>query len=290
MYNLAAHRFHDTIATESREYFGTLYAELALRAQWPELGEPLELAKPVEDRTLKESDREAKNLVEVAAATRLDAVWSLRSLRSQRTRDLSEFLETTIEPSAAVLLAGIRLENGSKYDSREDPIHSPKELLHRLRGERASKSNSSGQLVGPRALVAYAEHSPHRSYRVDYNLACFYASLSDRASDAWSFVHTKKAFQRFPGRRVQWPDDAPAQMVLDILGTERDEAAQLGLAALDRSLRRADTEDRAALIRWAQKDPTLKGLRERGLEEILRRWGVAAEHPELHQPEASSSQ
>ena len=142
---------------------------------------------------------------------------------------LLKFLDDIVEASAAVLLAGIRLELDMSFEPAGEKKLFPlprRQLVHELVEEEALNRRS----VSPGWLVSYADASSNAG-RVEYNLACFYSSL------AW-----KK-------RR-----DLDEQALNKLLS---DSASHLRFA-----LDRLDYAELQVLVPWINDDPSLRGLRE----------------------------
>jgi hypothetical protein len=168
---------------------------------------------------------------------------------------LRVFLEETIEPATALLLAGLLTRPGlvgevktftmpraiveEDFD-RDDGRAPDPERRHKDRNTLHSvlrRDDATTEELVPR-LLEFALAS-NRSYRVDYNLACF---LSGRLSGNPVYV---------------------------------DRA----LHALARALRRAPASEQSTLASWARKDPALDVLRFfKGFEELVSRYELVPLH------------
>ena len=163
LYNLSAQRSHQAAAKGKRDY------TLLLRA--------------AKDATL---------LVNRAAATLLDfGVLQADELTSRVPRDartLAGFLQDIVEPSGVVLLAGIL---GTLYgDGDSNSVHPPTNPLDRKRLEKITRPlliNPPGSDEGnlsPGELIDYVMQWRAPSYRIRYNLACYFADERKRQREA----------------------------------------------------------------------------------------------------------
>jgi hypothetical protein len=125
------------------------------------LGESTELARVSVDVALTEG-----------APVRPRRMRWQRAERVQERRDLSDFLRSTIVPSALTLLAGALL-----VDREQNPpvlrasveLHSYRDVLNALDNDE----------LDPDELVKFVERQAQLAPRVYYNLACYQASRQD---------------------------------------------------------------------------------------------------------------
>jgi hypothetical protein len=139
---------------------------------------------------------------------------------------LLAFLDDIVEASAAVLLAGIRVELGNAFEPATSTQSPSRRALVRL----LTAEPSEGTQVSPNLLVAYADASSDQG-RVMYNLACFYSAL------AWKYRNTYRK------KRRERTLEQAAQYLASALAT-------------------LPVADLQILVRWVGKDPSLRGLRE----------------------------
>lgn len=138
----------------------------------------------------------------------LEAASTVHADPKGRSRLLA-FLTKTLEPSVVVLLAGVTLELTEEEPSSRRPPPADRTFLFEL-PEDATK-------VNPADLVSYVENlvaPPGRlPYRVEYNLACFYARVGvfvDKRTKGWekrreayrvsALDHLERALERSHGR------------------------------------------------------------------------------------------
>jgi hypothetical protein len=176
-----------------------------------------------------------RRLLLVAAET-LDALSTRPSLLKKEIRTNAErrafedFLDDTVEASAAVLLAGIRLELGERFERPPAgrvfyPL--PRRALIDALVQEEELGDSTLDMGW---LVSYADASSNAG-RVEYNLACFYASV------AWRERHELP-----PGVRDELLDQSAHHLRLAFSGSSYRDLQVLGP--------------------WVEKDPSLRGLRE----------------------------
>jgi len=202
MYNLAAHQAHFAMEPHRRVDHPILF-----RAAPSFFGDARSTAAVL----LAAASR---TLVELEDAVRERRWWERRL--SEPLVQLRTFLAETMEPASAVLLAGLL------SDRRGEPIESTFRVSNRSEIPELvfpiSESTSAGLSD---ALVRYVLELPAISYRVHYNLACYFSGL---------------------------------------LGREDGETATEALRELDRALRGAPASERRALAAWAPNDPSLRAL------------------------------
>jgi hypothetical protein len=146
-------------------------------------------------------------------------------------RYLVEFLQTTVEPSLLVLLAGALLFDSAAQDrpsERGKPPSTHAELMTLLAGER----------INPWALIEYVQPHYDLAPRVLYNLACFYARAAALVdTEPWM----KQAVRQIPS--VSPLPEATKWLV--------------------RAVRQTPITERQALFNMINRDPALTDLRER---------------------------
>jgi hypothetical protein len=174
--------------------------------------------------------------------------WYLRRLRKARKRRLAEFLERVLEPAAVVLFWSCETEDDAMWEPGREPVALDRRSLlsaAEAEDERAVKawlcaylgdllSSPVPQPTVPRRLWAWLGATRLRARsepdpRVRYNLACL--------------------FSRRAARRFVVANEKPDRDLAEA-------ARQLSLA-----LSRSRGAQREALVRWAQEDPGLQGLR-----------------------------
>lgn len=146
--------------------------------------------------------------------------------RIHRALPLLRFLRSTIEPSAALLLADQSL--------RRNPAEALRAALLRWAVEPTAATESRASAAegeDAHELIQYVEQHRQRSYRVDYNLACVYVRVVAYAPARDELVDKRK-----------WVDHT--------------------IAMLRRSLRRAPAATGTRLARWASLDPSLELVRQ----------------------------
>jgi hypothetical protein len=162
LYNLSAQRSHQVVAKESRDY-----------------------------KLLMLAAKDATLLVNRAAATLLDLgvvqTDGPTSSVPKGARTLARFLQDIVEPSGVVLLAGIL---GTLYGDRDsDSVH-PLAALDRRRLERATRPlvinppGSHERYLSPGELIDYVMQWHAPSYRIRYNLACYFADETKKQREA----------------------------------------------------------------------------------------------------------
>ena len=214
------------------------------RGSWRELDPSLDIHEP--NQALLLADRVATRLL-VAAATVIDLLFDSPETAGSYVpheldrRVLKKTLPELVEPSAAVLLAGIRRhgsmerleltwdKEGSLELRPSKDAPSREHLLDRLVNI-DSPAQAADQLT-PEELVNYATDRKPLSPRVSYNLACFYSSELHRTPK-----QTEQR-RRVADRSVDHLEDAFALM---------------------------DQQERAQLVKWAGIDPSLQPLHGHG--------------------------
>jgi hypothetical protein len=190
------------------------YAKLVLGAA---LATTMELRKESRSKSKSSNDDDPRNGNE-------------RDKQPDPSADLLQFLERTVAPTTAILLAGLFTRPGLgdpkiRVDLPPDghpDTSSWLRLGEQLQTMLSSLGAQDADLVTP--LLQYAAAAPERNYRVDYNLACFIA-----------------------GRLTKDPD-------LDTNLVTR------ALKHLQQALDGAQAVERLALADWAAKDPSLRPL------------------------------
>jgi hypothetical protein len=113
-----------------------------------------------------------------------DQISSEQASSSPLSDKLREFLAATVELSAAVLLAGLVRIATDQWPVGE--IEGRKDLLEKL-----------DTPIDPDALVDYVLRAKDISYRVHYNLACYFSqSPDDQTDQAWD--HFQRALTSAP--------------------------------------------------------------------------------------------
>lgn len=177
-YNLAAQKAHIALEAEAA-LAATADSELGRAMLWFRrlLGDrdPMDLVRGYQ----REAHEHAHKLLQqTALALQADdlAAEQERSGRVQPKRlerKLRKFLEDTVEPTGAVLLAGLtRSAFGSEHDDSR-AITTRDELVEAL----------NIGTPAPTSLVGYVMERRDLSYRVHYNLACYFADENTRI--AW---------------------------------------------------------------------------------------------------------
>lgn len=168
-YNLAAQKAHFALEPGKDERLPEFLRRLSLFRDRAEEGR--------RRRLLLEAHDHAQNLLHQAAISILTDDRAAEQPRGRRRPErldekLRTFLEETVEPTAAVLLAGLTKTAGLGFRERQ-AITTRQDLVDALRTGTPA----------PDALVAYVTQRQELPFRVRYNLACYYADES--AGIAW---------------------------------------------------------------------------------------------------------
>jgi hypothetical protein len=207
MYNLAAHQAHLSMEPRRNRRAGF---PILQRAAPSFFGDALATATVL----LAAS---STTLMEIDAAMRRRRWWE-RNVPQPRSQ-LRTFLGETMEPASAVLVAGLLNEQAGQQLERSLTIEwrdeIPELVLQRRDIEPAALSA---------ALVQYVLELPRISYRVHYNLACYFSGL---------------------------------------LSSNSEKVADNSLQELRTALQTAPDSERRSLAAWAPQDPSLDELRRR---------------------------
>jgi hypothetical protein len=230
-YNLAAHRAHRALSIEQEKHFLPL----------------LHRSRKAEIERLKFLAEEEARAVVLAAGKTIDELerankFSVHGggagggLTDREKADLEDFLVRTVEPSTAVLLAGLI----AQFGVADRPPHAGRESAagsdgidaaapDPLGSDRASVATMIRSKVRGReaadVLIRFASER-HASYRVRYNLACY-----------WS-----------------------EQLEL-LQGSNEPSEADKSMRELRDALTGAPAREAPRLAEWAENDPTLSSLR-----------------------------
>ena len=213
MYNLAAHQAHLAMAFHLRSR-----VPIIQRGAPSFVGDARETASVL---VVAAGD----TLSELADITRKRRFWE--RAQPDRLLQLNDFLEASMEPAAAILLAGLTSTADSAWsdpyghESNQGPW-TRQEVGAALRifiGDGEIESGLS------RGLFHFAVERPRLTYRVNYNVACYLSTTLTKRDDG--------------------------------------EVAAAALDALNSALAAAPNSDRRNLTTWARKDPSLEALRVR---------------------------
>jgi hypothetical protein len=163
-----------------------------------------------------------------------------------RDEALEKFLAQTVQLSTALLLAGILrvrlVEKGTPIPSDETPAQAVKKLRRLTATDLRNRvleiaCSAAHDWEAVRTLEAFVDPRSEHSYRVDYNLACYYAGeLGKRGRDA--------------ARRTTSQTDKT-----------QDEMLANALNYLKAAFQKAPPVEVQLLAEWAWRDPSLERLR-----------------------------
>jgi hypothetical protein len=232
------------------------------RAQYSLAAQYVNLATARERADLAEAAY-TQALEHVSAVVRAAHHATRRRYRRRRHPTLARFLESSMEPSSVLVLAGAMLLNGmlpspEAPSERSTAITSRAQLREALKSlgtlrtqsRRADEPVRASPSFTSRDLLGYAHASDRRVDRVAYNTACYWSTEIE-------------AFSRFSEKE---PPDLEAQ-------------ANFGLEALERAMWLSGHAER--LARTAHADPSLEPLRRRDPQRFT------AVVPEPRRPSAS---
>jgi hypothetical protein len=212
MYNLSAHQAHLAMANHSRT-----------RVPIIRRGAPLFFGDARRTAAVLVAAA-GETLTELAEVTRQRRFWE--RIRPDQLVQLQDFLQTSMEPAAAVLLAG--LTSGDSSTSVDSYVQAPgHETWSRRQVVVALRLFLENDTLEPglsRGLYAFAIERPRLTYRVNYNVACYLSGTMGADTDG-------------------------------------DDTAGQALNALTAALAEAPNSDRRNLATWARKDPSLDDLR-----------------------------
>ena len=175
-------------------------------------------------------------------------------------KQMRTFLGRTVEPATAVTLAGILLA-AADFTGSSTPGRRSAPLRRRGKLMRTLRSETRFAQLRPAQLIEYAqrkERKNHLTYRVHYNLACYFSTTAGKLNgDVEHQALFAAACPLDRPSRGSGGDSPPAPSVEEnvLRLTER------AYTQLTTAIRRAPRGKREELATWAQDDPTLEVLR-----------------------------